>query len=258
MATRSWQRRMRLRVGVARVGQSYRFLKWTFLVLALVFASVSAEAEGDRGPAAVDALRERILAHLAVKPGMTIAEIGIGGGWFVTRLATAVGPHGVVFGTDIAPEAIAAVARGIPDLPSTAGRIDLRLCRDGRDTALDDLPDNHLDIVLMVDSLCFDAKEPRARNVDYLRRFQRILRPGGRLVHHMDCHCPVSPEELTALFTEAGFSPGIESIDASAEQALIGAEGLCPSPEQRKRHALIAVFHKAVPDTGVGAGAHAN
>jgi ubiquinone/menaquinone biosynthesis C-methylase UbiE len=175
---------------------------------------------------------------------MVVADIGVGGGWFAIRVAEAVGPNGVVYGTDIDPATLATVEREVQDLPPTAGRVDLRLCRHGRDTALDDLPDNHIDLVLMVDSLCFDAKEPRADNVAYLRRFLRVLRPGGRFVHHMDCQCDVSLDGLAAQFTDAGFSPRLESVDASPAATSVDANWPCRSEAEQKRHWLIAVFRK--------------
>lgn len=175
---------------------------------------------------------------------MVVAEIGVGPGWFVVRVAEAIGPTGVVHGTDIDPEAIASLRPKLPELRQPAGRVDLRLCCDPRDTALDDLPADHVDTVLMVDSLCFDAHEPRASNVAYLGRFLRVLRPGGRLVHHMDCRCEVSPDAVVAQFIDAGFSPQVELVDVPLDQALINPSWRCRTEVERQRHAFVAVFRK--------------
>lgn len=230
------------------------FVKGALTALAIACTTASADGQLNRSPSLIDALKERILAHLALKPGMVVAEIGTGGGWFVIGAAEAVGPTGVVYGTDIDPEAIATVAQEVRDLRPTAGRVELRLCRDERDTALDDLASNSIDVVLMIDSLCFDSHEPRARNLAYLRRFLHLLRPGGRLVHHMDCKCDVSPDDLLALFTDAGFSPRLEAVDVSPDPALIDANWSCRSEAERKRHALLAVFRKPVATVRPGAG----
>lgn len=215
------------------------------VALAVLCPAISAAAEPvETPPGLVDAMRERILAHLELEPGMKVAEIGVGGGWFVVRVAEAVGPEGVVYGTDIDPGAIAALRKKVPELKSGAARVDLRLCRDGRDTALDDLPEDHLDLVLMVDSLCFDAAEPRERNVAYLARFLRVLRPGARVVHHMDCRCEVSPEGVIAQFTDAGFSHQVEILDVSPDPASIEPDWACRSETERRRHAWVGVFRK--------------
>jgi SAM-dependent methyltransferase len=246
---------MRIADAQSRCRASGPFVKGALVALAVACATVSADRPTVRCPSPIDAMRERILAYLALKPGMVVAEIGTGEGWFVTRAAEAVGPTGVVYGTDIDPAALATVAREVRDLKPAAGRVEIRLCHDGRDTALDDVPANSIDTVLMIDSLCFDTHEPRARNVAYLRRFLRLLRPGGRLVHHMDCRCEVSLDALVSQFTDAGFSPRFEAVDVSPDPASLDASWPCRSEAERKRHALLAVFRKPGATRDAAAGA---
>ena len=50
---------------------------------------------------------EAVLAHLALKPGETVADIGAGSGYFTVRLARAVGPGGKVYAVDIDPQMLA-------------------------------------------------------------------------------------------------------------------------------------------------------
>jgi len=222
---------------------------------ALATLAMAASAAGSDAPAdaAVDALRQRILAHAALQPGMVVAEIGVGHGWFVFRAAEAVGSKGTVYGTDIDRDAIAALQAQLPQINPNAGHVDLRLCRDPRDTALDDLPDGAVDVVLMVDSLCFDASEPRERNIAYLRRFLRVLRPGGRLIHHMDCLCGAMPDAVVAQFREAGFAPSVESVDVGDDIASADPNWRCASAEARTRHAFVAVFRKPAASSVQGA-----
>jgi predicted methyltransferase len=227
-------------------------VKITLMAFAVACAVASADRRAEADQHLVDQLRERILAQLELRPGMAVAEIGVGGGWFVVHVAEAVGPDGIVYGTDIDPEVIASLRRRLQTDPA-ARNVDLRLCRDPRDTALDDLPDGRVDLILMVDSLCFDAHQPRQSNVAYLRRFLRVLRPGGRLVHHMDCRCDVSPDAVVAQFTDAGFSPRVEVADASPDPALVGPDWPCRTDAERQRHGFVAVFRK--PDTALGDGA---
>jgi hypothetical protein len=96
----------------------------------------------------------------------------------------------------------------------------------------------------MIDSLCFDAEYPRERNVDYLRRFQRVLSPGGRLVHHMDCRCDVTVEGLASQFADAGFAPRFETLDVGPDPAQVDASWPCRTDAERKRHAFVGVFRK--------------
>jgi SAM-dependent methyltransferase len=108
---------------------------------------------------------------------------------------------------------------------------------------LDDLPDGHVDVVLMVDSLCFDGRGSRQRDVEYLRRFLRILRPGGRFVHHMDCRCEVSVGAIDELLSDAGFTRR-EPLDVSPDPKRVDPSWLCQTQLQRKRHAWLGVFQK--------------
>ncbi len=219
------------------------------MAIAALAIGLAAQASGESAETRVgliDAMRERILAHLELRPGQVVAEIGMGPGWFAFRAAEAVGPDGVVYATDIDPAAIAKVREKLGDLGDGAGRIVLRHCRNARDTGLDDLSVASVDVILMVDSLCFDAGETREHNLAYLRRLLRILRPGGRHVHHKDCRCEVSAADVIALFTAAGFAPRVATLDVSPDPAAIEPDWPCRSEAQRRRHAFVAIFHKAV------------
>jgi ubiquinone/menaquinone biosynthesis C-methylase UbiE len=211
-------------------------------LVAIALVALGTTRAAGQGAPIVDLMRERILAHLDLKPGMKVAEIGVGPGWFVMRVAERIGTDGIVYGTDIDPKRIEALKARLPDIGP--GRVELRLCRDGRDTAIDDLPDGSLDLVLMIDSLCFDAEYPRASNVEYLRRFQRALRSGGRLVHHMDCRCDVTIEGLAAQCVDAGFSPRFETLDVAPDPAHLDASWPCRSEAERTRHAFVGIFRK--------------
>ena len=49
---------------------------------------------------------DRVMDLLAIKPGVTVADIGAGGGWFSIRAARRVAPGGRVIAEDINPKAI--------------------------------------------------------------------------------------------------------------------------------------------------------
>ena len=58
------------------------------------------------GPQAVDRMREAILRQLALQPGWRVGDIGVGGGWFASRVARSLGKDGMVYGTDVDAETI--------------------------------------------------------------------------------------------------------------------------------------------------------
>src|SRR6476620_11108361 len=49
---------------------------------------------------------EMVIEAMGIRPGMTVAEIGAGTGFFSRRLAKAVGPSGKVYAEDIQPQMI--------------------------------------------------------------------------------------------------------------------------------------------------------
>lgn len=188
-----------------------------------------------------DGMKEAMFAQMGLGPGLVVAEIGAGKGWFALNAAAVVGPTGYVYATDIDPPTVDFLRRRIAYLPPTAARIEVRQCTGPRDTALDDLPDGRVDVITMIDSLCFDGTEPREDDVAYLRRLRRLLRPGGHFVHHMDCRCAISTEALNALFAEAGFGPPLAYRDIP-QPPLDDPDWFCRTDEQRRRHALLAIF----------------
>lgn len=54
-----------------------------------------------------------IMDQAGIKPGMTVADIGAGEGYYTVRLAKRVGPHGRVLAEDIVSEVIDALARRV-------------------------------------------------------------------------------------------------------------------------------------------------
>jgi arsenite methyltransferase len=50
---------------------------------------------------------DQVLASLGIKRGMNVLEIGVGGGYFISRIAVMVGESGLVYGVDTEPDFIA-------------------------------------------------------------------------------------------------------------------------------------------------------
>jgi SAM-dependent methyltransferase len=56
---------------------------------------------------------ERVMNLLGVKPGLAVADIGAGSGYYTVRLARRVGPMGHVFAEDVVPEYLVRLARRV-------------------------------------------------------------------------------------------------------------------------------------------------
>jgi ubiquinone/menaquinone biosynthesis C-methylase UbiE len=114
---------------------------------------------------------DRLIAELALVPGMVVADIGAGTGYHSRRMAREVAPGGRVYAVDIQPEMLAqlaalARARGLTNVEPVLG------------TPTDPrLPDASLDLAIMVD-VYHELEAPH----EMLERLVRALKPGGRLV----------------------------------------------------------------------------
>jgi ubiquinone/menaquinone biosynthesis C-methylase UbiE len=111
-----------------------------------------------------------VVAALGLRPGMTVADLGAGTGYFSRHLSAAVGAEGKVLAVDTEPNMIAqlrerAKAEGTGNVvPILAAPDDPRL------------PAHATDLILIVDT--FHHIDDR---LTYLRGLRRCLRPGGRV-----------------------------------------------------------------------------
>jgi ubiquinone/menaquinone biosynthesis C-methylase UbiE len=113
---------------------------------------------------------EALVAALGVRPGMVVADLGAGTGYFERRLSAAVGPEGTVFAVDVEPGMVA--------------HLRARAEREGTDNVVPvlasatnpRLPAGAVDLIVIVDT--FHHLDDRLR---YLGRLKRALRPGGRV-----------------------------------------------------------------------------
>ena len=135
-------------------------------VAAIVSDRWSNEEERDR-------LREAdmVMDYSGVTPGMTVADIGAGEGYYTIRLAQRVGPDGRVLAEDI--------------FPATRDRLAERVSREAMDTvsvklgtpADPRLPENSFDRVFLV-HMYHEIEAP----YEFLWRMRPSLKPGGRVV----------------------------------------------------------------------------
>ncbi len=86
-----------------------------------------------------------LLPELALKPGMVVADIGAGTGYIARRMATLVGPSGVVYAVDVQPEMV----EMLKSLAARAGLAQVKPMLGGVDDVR--LPAASVDLAIMVD-----------------------------------------------------------------------------------------------------------
>ncbi|HSI19214.1 MAG TPA: methyltransferase domain-containing protein [Sphingomonas sp.] len=112
-----------------------------------------------------------VMDRSGIKPGMTVADIGAGEGYYTIRLSARVGKNGRVLAEDIVPEVRDALAQRV-----ARERLDNVSVRLG-EPANPKLPDNSFDRVFMV-HMYHEIQQP----YEFLWRMRPSLRPGGLVV----------------------------------------------------------------------------
>jgi ubiquinone/menaquinone biosynthesis C-methylase UbiE len=137
---------------------------------------------------------EALLASLGVVPGMTVADLGAGTGYFSVRLARAVGAQGRVLALDVEPNLVdymkaRAAKESLPQIEAAVVPAD-----DPR------LPPHGVDLVLVVDT--WHHLDDR---VHYLAKLASGLKPGGRVavVDFKKGELPVGPPDAHKLPPDA-------------------------------------------------------
>lgn len=160
-------------------------------------------------------IEDTIFEGIDLKPGDVVADVGAGPGFYLKRVAKLVHPGGKVYGTEIVKDMVPMIraraaeldAEGVPHAP-----IEGRFVKSPRETSLDDLGPNTLSVVMFVNSVQFSPG--KSREVNYLKRFCRLLKPGGRLVVHVDWvyDDSATAEDVTDLARRAGFEVPPRSV----------------------------------------------
>jgi SAM-dependent methyltransferase len=86
----------------------------------------------------------QLIQLLAIKSGMTVADIGAGSGYYVVRLSPIVGPRGRIIAEDVVPEYLRSLRKRVRDLGLQNVVIGLGEPHDPR------LPADSLDIAILV------------------------------------------------------------------------------------------------------------
>ena len=116
-----------------------------------------------------DSKPEEVMRGLAIEPGMRIADIGAGGGYYTLRMARATGSTGKVFAVDIDVGLLSVVANA--SAQAGLSNVQTLLASEG-DARLPEA----VDLVLMRDTF-HHLHDPAA----YFRRMAPRLRPGARV-----------------------------------------------------------------------------
>jgi len=114
--------------------------------------------------------RIAILREVGLKPGMTVADIGAGTGYYTWRIAQRIGATGTVYAVDVQPEMIKALERQMSRRGATNVKAMPGTPADPK------LPRNSLDLALMVD-VYHEFEQP----YEMLAAIVAALKPGGRV-----------------------------------------------------------------------------
>ncbi len=131
---------------------------------------------------------------LKIRPGMMVADIGAGVGYYSLRFAAKVGPKGRVFATDLQPEMLRLLRIRLEK--EKVENVEPVL---GTETE-SKLPDESIDMAVLVD-VYHEFSEPRMM----LASIRRALKPNGRLVllefRKEDPNVPIREEHKMSVAT---------------------------------------------------------
>lgn len=146
----------------------------------------------DRSEREMEELPETALDKIGLKPGMTVADVGAGSGYFTVRLAKRVGDTGNVLAVEIQPEMLSILRGRLAKEKIT--NVDPVLGTE----ADPKLPSASVQLILMVD-VYHEFSQPQKM----LRCLYKALRNDGRLVlleyRKEDPHIPIRAEHKMSI-----------------------------------------------------------
>ncbi len=182
----------------------------------------------ERSERELEELPDAAIDAIGVKPGMTVADVGAGSGYFTVRLARRVGSDGKVLAEDIQPEMLRILKKRLESANFTNIETVLGTETDPK------LPPGELDLILMVD-VYHEFSQPQRM----LRKVRESLKDDGRLVlleyRKEDPWVPIRPEHKMSV-AEAKLEVEDEGFSLEAVK-----------PDLPRQHILI--FKKAPPAT---------
>jgi len=154
---------------------------------------------------------QAVVDAMGIAPGMTVADVGAGTGYFERRLSRAVGPSGVVLAVDIEPSMVDWLTKRAAREGWTNVRALLATVDDPK------LPPGRVDRVLVVDTW-----HHIPNRVAYAAKLRAALAPGGTLtIVEFTRDAPrgppaphrVSPEALESELRGAGFTTSRPAVE---------------------------------------------
>lgn len=167
-----------------------------------------------------------VMARAAIKPGMTVADIGAGEGYYTTRLAQRVGDDGRVLAQDIIPAVRDALAERVARKRLDNVSVKLGEPNDPK------LPENSFDRIFMV-HMYHEIEQP----YEFLWRMRPALRPDGLVVvvdaNRATANHGTPPALLRCEFKSVGYElVGITAMpSAGGYFATFRASGARPEPD---------------------------
>jgi predicted methyltransferase len=190
-------------------------------VAKVVSSAWGEETARDKAGEAADVIR-----IAGIRPGMAVADIGTGGGYYVMRLAPVVGPTGRVFAQDIS----ATVLDRVRQRSRAAGLTNVRFVQGSQANAR--LPAASVDVALMI-HMYHEIEQPYL----LLDRLRRSLKTGGRIVV-VDLDRPSEehgmPKALLACEVKAVGYELISMTDIKQGYVAMFRPGVRPRPETVK------------------------
>jgi len=168
---------------------------------------------------------DTVMALLRVRPGMHVADVGAGSGYYTIRLSPRVGPEGRVIAQDIMPRYLRGLGERVRREKLSNVTLALGDPHDPR------LPAASADVVLLV-HMYHEVETPYA----FLHNLRRAVRPGG-LVAVVDLDRPTNrhgtpPALLRCEFAAVGYrQTAMHPLpDGSGYLAIFTPEGPAPAP----------------------------
>lgn len=171
----------------------------------------------------------RVFSHLKLKPGMAVADIGAGDGYYVARLVPVLGDSGVIYGQDVRDDYLDLLRSRARQAGWRTVQIVLGTEDDPR------LPAAAVDVALMI-HMYHEIAQPFA----LLARLSTSMRPGGRLAI-LDREAPTDAHGtpialLNCELRAVGYEP-LSRIEMEPGEylAVFRAPASAPSPEDIAR-----------------------
>lgn len=113
----------------------------------------------------------KLMNALKLRPGMAVADIGAGSGYFTRRIARRIGASGIVYAVDIQPEMLKILKANMERQGLTNYRLVQGTEKDPK------LADESVDLAILV-----DVYHEFAFPHEMMTAIQKALKPGGRVV----------------------------------------------------------------------------